>query len=112
MEVRVKNSRTRGVCYVTFTLVFNDTETEKLNKFGSPTIELGGTFSSFVLPALSKQLIQFPFTQRFDGIELGPVIAEEQAAIYIIEINRRLQAVWNAFKAIQDNFSGETVYTI
>lgn len=112
MEVRLRNTRTQGNCYVTFTLVMNDTEKDKVNKFGAPTIELGGTFTTFTLAANSKKLSEFPFTQRFDGTELGHTVAEQRAVEFTIEIKRRLQIVWDAFKAIQDAHSGETVYTI
>lgn len=112
MEVRVKKYRSRALCYVSFTLVFNTTEQAKINKFGAPSIELGGTFDSFTLPLLQKKLSEFPYSKSFDGDELGHTVAEDRADEYTVEIKKRLQDVWTAFKAILDDYDEETVYTL
>jgi hypothetical protein len=97
---------------VTFTLIFNKTERDKIGKFGCPELNMGGTFDGFTLPDSYKKLTEFPLTITFDGIELGSQLAETRAIAYRVAIQERLRVLWTDFKAIPDNFGDEHVTTI
>ena len=116
MEVRTKLKRIKGLCTITFSLLFNDTEKSKLEKFGYPSINIGGQFQnekiSFTLENENKKLSEFPIVQKFDGIELGHDLAKQQADLYTEIICNRITNVWQNFKSIPDDFGGENVFTI
>lgn len=112
MEVRIADSRSNGICTVKISFVYTKTEKEKLGKIGYPSIETGGNFGEYSLPTSVKKFSQSPFSQSFDGIELGHDLAVTRARTYTTVMNSRVRSVWENFKAIPDDFSGETVYTL
>lgn len=116
MEVRKVFKRQNGVCSITFTLIFNDTEKAKLKCFSYPEVETGGVFSNesitFELPLKKVKFSEFPFVASFDGIELGHTLAEDRGNLYADEMSIRINNVMTNFKSIPDNFTKEVVYTI
>ena len=113
MELRFNRERKSGICIVTIFLVLTKTEQEKIDKFGQPEVNVGGQFVEFTLPSKMVKIPHgFPFSQRFDGIELGHDEAKRRGDSFVEEMKTRIKISFDNFKAIQDNFNDGEVSTI
>jgi len=91
-------------------------DVDLMTRFGEPSLDLGGTFTTaslvdFSLAAeLRKLKNESPFTQGFDVDDNAD--AEERANAWATEIASRISTAVLALRANTDEFTGEAVVTI
>ena len=89
-------------------------ELQKMASFGEPQIDLGGSFTgppAFTLPDVNVAINSgSPFLGSFD-VRDYPTTAEDSANVWAAEIVVRLKAAIAALRAMDDNYTDETVET-
>lgn len=92
----------------------NDLELEKIEKFGEPLVNIGGSFTgppAFVEPNQNKLLITaspFVFIKDKDG----DIEAEEKVDVWAAEVRTRIIDAKTTLVGLIDNFTDELAETI
>jgi hypothetical protein len=92
----------------------NDLELEKIEKFGEPSINIGGSFTgppAFVEPNQNKLLVTaspFVFIKDKDG----DAEAEEKVDVWTTEVRTRIIDAKTTLVGLTDSFTDESTETI
>ena len=94
--------------------VVNDTEKELIDKFGEPTVNVGGSFTgppAFTEPNSYRKIVHgFPWTFKKDGD--ADEEAQDKVEVWKEEMEDRLTSEITTLKAKTDDFSGESAVTV
>lgn len=119
MNIRIFSKLEGGIYQITIkTEDWSENDKLLMQRFGEPTVELGGTFMSetvpyleFTLPASSARIMtESPFTSRFDFRDNAD--AEDRANLWKTEATSRITDAVAELRANEDAFTKEEVITI
>lgn len=114
MKISVKKLLKNNKYQVTIATTLNDVELDKVDKFGEPLVNVGGSFTgppAFTLANNLRGLKNgFPFTLTLDGA--ADADAEAKADVWAAEEGQRLSDTVAVLIAKIDNFSDDALVTV
>ena len=112
MKIRAFTSIVDGKYSVAvYTEDFSEGDKQLMIKFGEPSVDVGGTFTGFILPNQLRSLASgFPYTKFFDSRD--NVSAATHAATFLSTIKTRISSALSALRANTDTFTSEDVTTV
>jgi len=90
----------------------------RINKFGAPIIDFGGSFNngigvSYTLPDIYFNLpADFPVQQTFSAVAPFDTNTMVKLALYASTIQTRITSAFTTLRGLTDTFTGETVNNI
>lgn len=119
MNIRIFSKLEGGIYQITIkTEDWSENDKLLMQRFGEPTIELGGAFTSDTVPYLeftlaagsARIMSESPFTARFDYRDNTD--AEDRANLWKTEVTSRITDAVAELRANEDAFTKEEVITV